>query len=75
LHASDGVQVILPDLALLHFNVYDNSDNKKDLAYACIALNSIRPGFRHIPLKVSLRAQQHPSLLVSLLPVTQDHIH
>ena len=46
----EAKQVILPELALMHFNIYDQSDNKRDLAYVALPLNCIRPGFRFINL-------------------------
>ncbi len=37
---------------MIHFNIFDQSDNKRDIAYAVLPLNCIRPGYRFIPLKV-----------------------
>ena len=46
------MQVILPELALVHFSVCDQSDNKREIAYVALPVDSIRPGFRYINLLV-----------------------
>lgn len=43
-------QMILPEMALLHINVLDQTD-RRDIGYVVLPVSSIRPGFRYIPLK------------------------
>eukprot|EP00298_Acanthocystis_sp_HF-20_P016933 c21629_g1_i2.p1 GENE.c21629_g1_i2~~c21629_g1_i2.p1 ORF type:complete len:548 (+),score=179.98 c21629_g1_i2:640-2283(+) len=45
--------VICPELAFLHFQVIDKDETIQNtiLAYYCIPVNCIKPGYRHIPLK------------------------
>ena len=40
----------LPDLAVLRFAAYDHAH--RTLGWAALPLNSLRPGYRHIPLHV-----------------------